>query len=296
MELLALKNLINRKLDVEFYYNFILDDKPGLFCRVNNKIPLHEFINNIKELKEKLLENLISLESMQIIHRILSEYQELQKEFSFYTLEGQEYIIYNNLKIFVDKRFLEYGIDYFEKIDELTKKTTWKEEDKIQTQKDIDFILNSQIIEIKEISNIRIAESIDRFSRFIYDSVNQIISFINQHFNIDSFSENKGTNQLSVKQQILILNYLFTHYQNSEEKIPNNKLSQLLGFVLDRNNETIRSLLTYMPRVEDNEADDKIAKTPKNLTAVNDLFVSLKIKPLQMLVERDIEKMKKINK
>ncbi len=292
MNLLELKSFTNRKLRVEFYYDFTRDFEPGIFCKIDKKYDIKDFLKYLDELKIRLFEDILNLESVQITKRTLLEYEMLSEEFNLYTLNGHEFLIFKNFQIFVDEKYLKYDVDYNAPLNE----RTWTTEPTFEIITDYEDKIHNDFIEIHEITKVKIARDVDRLSRQIFETVEKIIGFINLHFNAEFASgEVKKTDadRLSVKQQVLILHYLFNFFHNSKTEIPNNKLSQLLGKVLGRNSETVRGLLTLMSRVEDNESDDKIAKTPKNLNAVYDLFNALKLQPLQQLVERDIEKTKK---
>jgi hypothetical protein len=245
---------------------------------------------------------LFELDSKQIANRALVEYNILQNQFSIFEIHGVKYCKYNNLDIYDDEFPFINQIGDEKDINpeklSLEKQAEYKAYLEIENPSERDFLILTTPTKVLEITKPEIAKMTDRLSVFIKETLDNISSFIKLHFPQDPInaSDKKELDRLNVKQQILILHYLFNYYQNSEVEIPNNRLSQLLGSILGRNSETIRSLLTYMPRVEDNESDDKIAKTPKNLTAVHELFNALKLQPLQVLVEKDIEKMKKINK
>jgi hypothetical protein len=306
MNLLELKNLLSVKIKTVCRL-VITEDENGILdalydCYIDKKYDLNEFINHIRTLKDQLIESLFELDSKQIANRALVEYNILQNQFSIFEIHGVKYCKYNNLDIYDDEFPFINQIGDEKDINpeklSLEKQAEYKAYLEIENPSERDFLILTTPTKVLEITKPEIAKITDRLSVFIKETLDNISSFIKLHFPQDPInaSDKKELDRLNVKQQILILHYLFNYYQNSEVEIPNNRLSQLLGSILGRNSETIRSLLTYMPRVEDNESDDKIAKTPKNLTAVHELFNALKLQPLQVLVEKDIEKMKKINK
>jgi hypothetical protein len=290
MNYLDLKNFINRQIRVVFYYDYTQDFEPGLFCEIDGKYRDYKFIEDINQLKEKLFEQLLILDSNQSSRRVLIEYEMLMNDFVTYKLNGQEFIKFKNLQIFVDEKFLQFGVDYNLHMN----KRHWKEEPKWFTDYDDNTFIRD-LVKLQDITNDRIANDISDLSQKILEILKGIIDFFNTHFNSESATEAKKSlfDQLSVKRQILILHYIFDYYKNSNSELPNNKLSLLLAKVLGRNSETIRGLLTLMSRVEDSEADDKIAKTPKNMMAVAELFGSIKLPQLLNLVEKDLKKLTK---
>ena len=145
------------------------------------------------------------------------------------------------------------------------------------TEKDFLELLNPS--EIEEITNTEYASKINELSQSIRAIIDDIVGFIRLILMKEKTQINneKSSSSLNVKQQIIILHYLFTFFRDSKTDIPTNKLSILLSKVLGRNSETLRGLLTQIRTVRNNEDDNKISKTPKNLKAVSDLLNSINL-------------------
>lgn len=299
--ILELKNYLNEKIYFSYGYdvNPIEEEAYALFIEVKHEsktMPhssLSDMVGHIKGLKEKTVEELIKFDGKnKAAKMVLKEYEPLLDRFSTFVFNQKEYLVFNNLIIKESFSFYDGADFYWEEPTE--EKIRIDQEMKNQNPNFLEWQKN-KMSEKTGINNPEVIGQVDSFSRTIYKSLNEILQFIRLNF-IEEDKEitaSKDPERLSVKQQMLILHYLFTYLQSSTTEIPNIKLSQLLSKVLNRNSETIRGLLTLMSRVEENESDDKIAKTPRNLTAVSEIFTALNIQQLQLLVEKDLNKIKR---
>jgi len=265
MNLLELKKILGNKIEVIFSHELMMNEDGNqeyeytcYNCYINRKYSKYDFKPNLDKLKDSMVADLISINSV-LAQKTLNEYIKMNNDFTNFILDGKEYLKYSNLDIYDD-----------------------------QTGDMGEFHLSK----IKDITNPIMADTINKISQDIKEVLNEITDYIEFHFIVKPENDS-SLEHLNVKQQILLLHYLFTFYSSSSAEIPNNKLSLLLAKLLGRNNETIRGLLTQMPTVENSETDNKIAKTPKNLSAIFDLLNAIKLPQLSILVEKDLRKLEK---
>jgi len=115
-----------------------------------------------------------------------------------------------------------------------------------------------------------------------------IIDLIDQMIQEDKRKVGKKSEETSIKQQILILHYLGVIPKINLE---NTKKSTLLSKLLNRNDQNIRSCLTYIDakRIEDSDI-----KTKHNLEAVRKIFEELSLTNELALVVKDLERIDKM--
>lgn len=290
MNPLDLKYFLN-EIDLKISYRLrdtISQELVPVFL-LNGKYDIKGFQDQLlvleKELKGAIL---ISLEK-NVLMTLASEYKELLNHLHPTKHKNIEYYYFDRIKISLDNEFF------------LNEAISWGD---FQGMNDLEFLelrLKSKMhpIDYNEVNNPGIYKVLTEISYFIKYMINDIINFCSLIIDYESPKSKEASSLLkskldilSVKQQMLVLHYLLEAYKKGI-KIPHTKLSKILAPVLGRGESTILGLLTNISNTpEKNEDDDKIAKTPKNLGAVHELFNKTRTQELIDMVGKDLERIK----